>query len=242
MVSNIDGTVKPAVQGLWRRFYPEYRLDKFEELVRAHVGPESRILEIGAGSGRGTQHHFHLKGEVAHYMGIDLDPRVMSNPHLDDALVANAERLPFSNGSFDIVFHTMVAEHIREPRLALMETSRVLRKGGYLLFQTPSRYYYPMLVAAITPHWFHELYIYRFGSGAQAQDVFPTIYKLNDRRAVEAAARPAALKPEIEFWSTPPGYLRANPLLFLLGILYERSLERLIPPMRAHMVVVAQKL
>ena len=110
-----------------------------------------RVLEIGAGSGRGRQNVFRLKGRCAHYAGVDLDPRVLENSHLDEAMVADAAGLPFEDGSFDLVFHKMVAEHLADPLEALAETARVLKPGGVLLFETPSRFYYPMLIADLTP-------------------------------------------------------------------------------------------
>src|SRR5208337_1901189 len=64
---------------------------------------------------------------------------------------------------------------------------------------------------------------------------------LNDSRSILSATAQAGLITEIQFWSTPPGYLRFSVPSFLLGILYERTMERLFPALRSRIVVIAIK-
>jgi SAM-dependent methyltransferase len=232
-MSVIDGRIKQSVAKLWHKFYPDYTPDRFACLVETHVGPSQHVLEIGAGSGEGLQKRFPLKGKVARYVGIDLDSRVLNNPYLDEAFVADAANLPFADASFDVVFHSMVAEHLEDPATAIRETARVLKPDGMFLFETPNRWYYPMLVAVLTPHWFHRFYVRGFGSGRKSEDVFPTVYRLNDSRSILSATAQAGLTTDIQFWSTPPGYLRFSVPSFLLGVLYERVVERLFPAFRS---------
>jgi ubiquinone/menaquinone biosynthesis C-methylase UbiE len=238
---HIDGRVSPRVARLWTRLYPGFDPLRFNALVESTVSPSDRVLEIGAGSGQGSQNRFALKGRVAEYIGIDPDPRVLQNPSLDRGVVCTAESLPFDDEHFDLVFHTMVAEHLPDPIAAMCETARVLKPGGRVLFETPSRYYYPMLAAALTPQWFHEWYVAKLGSGRSSEDVFPTVYRANDSRTIRSVMTQAGLVPVINFWSTPPGYLRFSPLSFLVGVLYERTAERLVPALRARIVVTATK-
>ena len=116
--------------------------------------------------------------------------------------------LHFEDKSFDLVFHKMVAEHLDEPAAAIAETARILKPGSRLLFETPSRFYYPMLIANLTPTSFHRDFVRRFGSGRTSDEVFSTRYGLNDRRTIDRLCRGAGLDPEVTFRSTPPGYLR----------------------------------
>jgi SAM-dependent methyltransferase len=231
-MTKIEGRIKPEVARLWQRYYPDYDLRRFAKMVEAVANPESRVLEIGAGSGVGDQDHFGLKGRVAEYVGVDPDERVLNNPHLDRAIVAFAEKLPFDDESFNLVFHTLVAEHLPDPLAATREMARVLTPDGYLLVQTPSRWYYPMVVARLTPHSFHERYVARFGSGRKSSDVFPTHYRFNDARTIRRVMIEAGLVPDIQFWRVPPGYLRFHPLAFRLGVLYERTIEAIFPALR----------
>lgn len=237
----IHSNVSPAVQTLWQRYYSDYRPDRFSDLLAQRVRPTNYVLEIGAGSGEGNQRHFDLRGKTARYIGIDPDARVLSNRYLDEARVARAESLPFINESFDLVFHAFVAEHFESPLDCNREIARVLKVGGLLLFLTPSRHYYPCLMAQVTPHWFHEFYVSRFASGRKSKEVFPTYYRLNDDRSIRQQLHSCGFQCAIQHLSTPPGYLRFSRLSFLGGVLIERTLERTFPALRARLIVEARK-
>ena len=45
--------------------------------------------------------------------------------------------LPFEDATFDVIFCNHVLEHIREDTLAMQEMYRVLKKGGWGIFQIP---------------------------------------------------------------------------------------------------------
>lgn len=234
----IQGKIKPEVAEMWYRFYPLDLQASFRDLIKSKVNKSFTVLEIGAGSGRGDQQAFPLKGTVAKYLGVDLDPRVLDNPQLDEAYISNAADLPFANNSIDLVFNTMVAEHLSDPVLVLKEIYRVLKPGGTAFFETVNKYYYPMIVASVTPHWVHEVYIKKFASGRRANNVFPTYYRFNSKRSIESCCRKANFsRTEISFHSLPPGYLRFNKFIFLLGVVYERTIERLLPALRGRIVI-----
>ena len=231
----------PKVRELWKRHYPNYDGDEFRSRVQARVRPEHSVIEIGAGSGVGDQTSLDLRGRAKRVVGVDLDPRVLHHPGVDEAYIANGNRLPFADAEFDVVVHTMVAEHIENPRPFVDESARVLRPGGLLIFETPSALYYPMILSRLLPRGAHEVMVRRFGSGRAAQDVFPTYYRLNTGRRVKRLLTAAGFEVVLSRFSLPPGYLRRHPGLFALGILYERSIEQAIPPLRARMVVEATK-
>ncbi len=50
---------------------------------------------------------------------------------------ADIRRLPFSDGSFDVVFASHVLEHISEDRQAMCEIRRILRPGGLAIIEVP---------------------------------------------------------------------------------------------------------
>lgn len=241
VIPNIYGTVKPRVARLWRRYYPDYRHDPFARIVGERVEPSAVVLEVGAGPGIGDQTHLDLIGRVARYVGIDSDPRVLENPLLDEAHEGFAERLPFADATFDLVFHSDVAEHFESPLDSNREIARVLRPGGHLLFQTPNRYYYPMIVATVTPQWFHEWYVKHLGSGRSGDEVFSTFYRFNDRKTITRALDRLGFVVDVRSYSVPPGYLRFSRLSFLAGVLYERTVEHRCPALRGRLIVVARK-
>ena len=232
----------PSVQALLSRYFPDYSPHRFAELLSRFMEPSFHVLEIGAGSGRNQQNHFDLRGRVARYIGIDPDPGVLNNPFLDEGFQASAESLPFPDQTFDLVFHNFVAEHFASPLACNREIARVLKPGGLLLFQTPSRFYYASVAARFMPHWFHELYVGRFGSGRSHGEVFPTFYRLNDATTIERQLHASGFSPHrIDYHSLPPGYLRFNKFAFLVGVLYERTLERAFPSLRGQIIVTARK-
>lgn len=59
-------------------------------------------------------------------------------PHLNLSVV-NAEQLPWENASFDAVLSFDVLEHLFDPDKHLSEVRRVLKSGGFYLFQTPNK-------------------------------------------------------------------------------------------------------
>lgn len=234
--------LSPGVRKLWLRHYPDYGPHRFNELLFQNIHSNARVLEIGAGSGKNNQTHFELRDKVGRYVGIDPSDTVLKNPHLDEAYQCKCESLPFANSSFDLVFHYFVAEHFERPVACNKEISRVLKPGGLLLFQTPSRYYYPMLAARLTPHWFHEFYVRRFGSGRTSAEVFPTFYRLNDEPTITRELQACGFTCEVEHHSTPPGYLRFSRASFLAGMFFERTVERKFPELRAWIIVRARKM
>jgi ubiquinone/menaquinone biosynthesis C-methylase UbiE len=180
---------------------------------------------------------------VASYVGVDPDPAVLGNPFWMKACAGGAEALPFSNESFDLVFHNFVTEHFEFPEQCNREIYRILKPGGLVLFRTPNRCYYASLAASVTPHWFHEFYVQRFGSGRNEGEVFPTYYRLHEANTIVGQMQSCGfMRPKIEHHSLPPGYLRFNKFAFLAGIAFERTFEQWIPALRAQIIVLARKL
>jgi ubiquinone/menaquinone biosynthesis C-methylase UbiE len=106
-----------------------------------------RSLEIGAGTG-----YFSLNlvqaGVVAQATCTDISPGMVSTLSANarrlgldvKAARADAESLPFADGSFDLVLGHAVLHHLPNLRRAFAEFHRVLRPGGRIVFAgEPSR-------------------------------------------------------------------------------------------------------
>lgn len=205
-----------------RRWYPDCADNWDDELFRSriskYVGPESRVLDLGAGAGLVSQMNF--RGIAAHVTGVDLDDRVLNNPYLDEAHLGTAEKLPYSDRSFDVVFADNVLEHLPNPVAAFREVARVLKPGGRFLAKTPNKWHYMPLIARLTPHAFHRFYNQL--RGRSGEDTFKTLYKANSRRDISKLASLSGLVVEkLELIEKRPEYLRLHPATYAVGRTYE---------------------
>ena len=61
-----------------------------------------------------------------------------------ESIVADVRKLPFQDGSFDLVLGMEVFEHIPEPSEGLSEALRILKSEGYAIISLPVRLPIPM--------------------------------------------------------------------------------------------------
>lgn len=133
------------------RFRSEYDYAVFEylrsakviqALERAGVALGGIVLDAGCGGG-GTA--LSLAEECAFVVGLDLDARfsgagtrLAAEKAVRSAafVQGDGERLPFGDGTFDVVFSHSVIEHVSSAREYLRECHRVLRRGGVLYLST----------------------------------------------------------------------------------------------------------
>jgi len=103
--------------------------------------PSDRILEIGCGTGRVV---FELSRRGYDISGTDISREAIAYglaKHGDVKLqVQAAEALQFADETFDVVLSFDLLEHIAQVDRHVSEVFRVLRPGGYYLFQTPNKY------------------------------------------------------------------------------------------------------
>ncbi|MGV1050064.1 MAG: class I SAM-dependent methyltransferase [Solirubrobacterales bacterium] len=123
------------------------------KLVKALGGSSGRsfgdALEIGSGTGYFSLNLVQL-GVIERLTATDISPGMLKRlAATADALgltevktvATEAERLPFEDGSFDLVFGHAVLHHVPDLDRAFAEFRRVLRPGGMIAFAgEPSRY------------------------------------------------------------------------------------------------------
>ncbi|QOG17180.1 class I SAM-dependent methyltransferase [Bradyrhizobium sp. SEMIA] len=114
-----------------------YELEPFiRPFARFEEGHRQDVLEIGVGMG--ADHEQWARSGPARLCGIDLTPRAvdltrerLALANLQSELqVADAERLPFPDATFDIVYSWGVLHHSAETPQAFKEVARVLKPGG----------------------------------------------------------------------------------------------------------------
>lgn len=114
-----------------------YTLEPFIfDFARFGEAAGKRVLEIGVGMG--ADHLEWAKNDPSLLVGIDLTGRALGftsarlllssfDPRLANA---DAEQLPFTDATFDIVYSWGVIHHSPNTPAAVREIRRVLRKGG----------------------------------------------------------------------------------------------------------------
>jgi SAM-dependent methyltransferase len=222
-----------------RRFYPDDSRNgtvAFYGWVREHIGPTTELLNLGAGPPTRTPIRI-FKGEVARVVGADIDPVVLENEELDDAVVIEGGKLPLPDAAFDAIVSDFTFEHVEDPVGFLSEAQRVLRPGGSFFFRTPNRRHYVATISRMTPHWFHLLIANRARNlPADAHDPWPTFYRLNDPDIIRRAASSAGFSDvEVRMFEAEPSYLVFATVPFLAGVAWERITNRFerLAPLRA---------
>ena len=214
------------VSVLDRWFYPSqadnWDTAIFREHILSFVRTESVVLDLGAGVGSLAE--LNLRRHCSQVCGLDISPAVLNNPHLDTAKVGSADAIPWPDKTFDVVICANVLEHLERPEIAFTEAHRVLKPGGVFLCKTPNRFHYVAIASALTPYWFHIAY--NRLRGRRQSDTFPTFYRANSKYALWRLCAKAGFAASIREIEGRPEYLRISPLLYPLGIAWERIVNR----------------
>lgn len=111
---------------------------------------DARVLEVGSGA-HGLIFYFGAR------LGVGCDPLAAHYAALFPAwqrraltVAAVGERLPFADGSFDLVLCDNVVDHAEDPARIVREMARVLRPGGLLYFTV--NVHHPVYAVAATAH------------------------------------------------------------------------------------------
>lgn len=108
----------------------------YQDLARAALGAAQRVLEFGAGCSDVLE---ALDAPLK--IACDLSqPMIAARAPGAQAVwaVADAQRMPFADASFEAVCSINVLEHVPDPAAALAESARVLAPGGRCLAVTPN--------------------------------------------------------------------------------------------------------
>jgi 2-polyprenyl-3-methyl-5-hydroxy-6-metoxy-1,4-benzoquinol methylase len=114
----------------------------WHQMAKPHVGNVAglRVLEIGCGRGAFAE---FLADRGANLVAADLSPEAVRFARETlgervECVVADIERIPFPDQSFDLVVSLETVEHATSPKQALAELVRVTKRRGRLIVTTPS--------------------------------------------------------------------------------------------------------
>jgi SAM-dependent methyltransferase len=161
-----DSQAQRANRRLWDADSEDYQSRHAAQLAAAGAGwgvwsvPESRLGALGEVAGRRVLEagcgaaHFSaaLAGLGAHCVGLDLSGSQLAAARRTVAgrvrlVQADAERMPFADASFDLVFCDHGSTTWADPRRVVPEAARVLRPGGRFVANLAS----PWLHACVDP-------------------------------------------------------------------------------------------
>jgi 2-polyprenyl-3-methyl-5-hydroxy-6-metoxy-1,4-benzoquinol methylase len=121
---------------------------------RVPIGAQTRILDVGCGTGAFLRLAHARYGADCH--GVDADA-ALAGPVRDDGVVLRtADFMTYRPaGRFDLITMFQVLEHFSDPRAALDRAMDLLAPGGHLCIETPTgdalarrlfgRYWFPLL-------------------------------------------------------------------------------------------------
>ena len=108
-----------------------------EEICRQVTDRRPRILDVGCGTGA----NLLMLSEYGDAEGVDISEDALAfcrERGLDKVSLGAGEKLPYEDGTFDLVTALDVVEHMDDDLAGLREMRRVLRPGGRVLLFVPT--------------------------------------------------------------------------------------------------------
>jgi SAM-dependent methyltransferase len=170
----------------------KFSQDIYEEVLNEHCTDAIKWLDLGCGhnllSPWRLEQENALTSKAKLLVGIDFDYLSLTkHKTIRNKLRGSITVLPFPDNTFDLITSNMVFEHLDDPEKQLKEISRVLVKGGKLIFHTPNSFGYSTVLARMIPGVIKDKLVYIL-QGREEDDVFPAYYRINSRSRIRKVA------------------------------------------------------
>jgi SAM-dependent methyltransferase len=194
---------------------------EFYGRINSLVSSQSSVVDLGAGRAAWLadpvpyrQQLRNLQGRVGRLVGVDVDDAVLRNPTVDEAMVMpDPGTIPLPDASADAIIADYVLEHIEDaPRIAA-EIQRVLRSGGWFCARTPNRKGMTALAARLVPNAAHVSALRVLQPHKQAEDTFPTRYRMNDLATIRSLFPSSSFLNCSYTFDSEPGYVGGSSAL-----------------------------
>lgn len=139
---------RAALRRITRQSFDEnYGRANIARAITSHIvslpaGEEVVVVDLGAGAGDDLEIARKALGPRADLFGVEFDPTVCEKLELNGVRTTQIDierdRLPFADGSVNIVIANQVIEHTKEIFWIFNEIQRVLRVGGIAIIGIPN--------------------------------------------------------------------------------------------------------
>ncbi len=115
------------------------QIRQYVQYATKKIKKGDKVLDLGCGA---ASIWYELKNiKDIDLMGVDISPKMIKEAKKlypkDKFLVADSEKLPFKDESFDVIVCSSVLHHLPKPDKALKEMRRVLKPYGKLIGREP---------------------------------------------------------------------------------------------------------
>jgi len=117
-----------------------------ESLFQRYVGPETRILDVGCGTGANLDRLLRTGLPFGHYTGVDFSESMLALVqkrfgHLPRVTFAEGDATALGNTGerYDLIVATWLLDHVRESAACVNDIQRFLAADGHLLLLFYSR-------------------------------------------------------------------------------------------------------
>jgi len=120
------------------------RKRRVEELSEPVIGPGSKVLDVGCGTGVSAPHYLEKGCE---YSGVDISPQMVEQARANvpweraSFSVGDVESgLAFPDGQFDLLIGLGLLEYLDKLDAAIDEVVRLVKPGGSIIVTVPNRW------------------------------------------------------------------------------------------------------
>lgn len=218
----------------------------YETVLESHTRDRKDWLDLGCGHQllppwRHEQEK-QLAARARTLVGFDYDfDALRKHRTITDRVRGDVSKLPFPGDTFDLMSSNMVFEHLKEPAIQLAEIFRVLRPGGMLIFHTPNKYGYGVLIGLLFPGWVKVKLAWLL-QGRKAEDVYPAYYRINSTSAIRQLAERTGFRvKEIKLIVSSPNLIMIPPLVIFELLLLRLLMTRPLRPWRTNIIAILEK-
>jgi SAM-dependent methyltransferase len=163
----------------------------FPNWIAEYCTHDALVLDIGAGKDR-NQIDAYIQPRVLRLVGIDPAEDILLNPSVHERHCTSLESFAQeAQEKFDVLFCTMVLEHITDPDAFFLSCRKLLKPGGVFFAVTPNLWHYFGLTTKITSilkinEWLLDRLV---GKQQKEEYHFPTFYRVNSLHSIRGILR-----------------------------------------------------